>query len=108
MLPQSTIARRTLFMGFLAPRDRGLPALERRHHVFREPAKLLSELARREAFGPVHHEVLEAGILRLDRLDAGDDVRGRLAEPRLLRDAVGEGRHARGRAGRAPRAPLLV
>src|SRR5207302_925327 len=45
-----------------------------RHHFAREPAQLLLELARRQAFGPVDHEVLEAGILRLDRLDAVDHV----------------------------------
>src|SRR6267378_3321977 len=83
-------------------------ALERGHHLAREPAQLLLELLGRQALGPMDHEVLEPRILRLDRLDAFDDVRGRAAEPRLLRDAVGQVRHARGRAGRAPRAALLV
>src|SRR2546422_952260 len=60
------------------------------------------------AFRPVDHEVLESGILRLDGLDPLDDVRRRAAEPGLLLDAVGERRHARGRARRAPRAAVLV
>src|SRR5215831_8505648 len=81
---------------------------ERGHHVTREPPELLLELLGPEPLGPVDHEVLEPRILRLDRADAVDDVRGRAAEPRLLLDALGERRHARGRAGRAPRAPLLV
>src|SRR6185369_15948101 len=46
--------------------------------------------------------------LRLDRLDALDDVLGRAAEPRLLLDAVGQGRDPRGRARRAPRAAVLI
>src|SRR5437867_4484247 len=83
-------------------------ALKGGHHLAREPAQLLLELLRRQALGPVDHEVLEPGILRLDRLDSVDDVRGGAAEPRLLRDAVGEIRHARGRARRAPRAAVLV
>src|SRR5262245_36891183 len=86
----------------------GFSALEGGHHVAGEPAQLLGELARREALGPVDHEVLEAGILGLDRLDPGDDVLGWTAEPGLLLDAVGQVRHARGRAGRAPGAALLV
>ena len=54
------------------------------------------------------HEVLEPGILGRDRLDPVDHVRRRPAEPRLLLDAVGERRHARGRARRTPRAAVLV
>src|SRR5262249_41129080 len=65
-------------------------SLERGHDVAREPAKLLLELLGRQSFGPVDHEVLEPGILRRDRLDAVDDVRGRAAEPGLLLDAVAE------------------
>src|SRR5712664_3831961 len=83
-------------------------ARERGHHLAREPAELFLELLGRQALGPMDHEVLEPRIFRLDRLDAFDDVRGRAAEPRLLRDALGEVRHARGRARRAPRAALLV
>src|SRR3989442_6215454 len=82
--------------------------LKRRHHLAREPAELLLELLGREALRPVDHEVLESGILRLDGLDPLDDVRRRAAEPGLLLDAVGERRHARGRARRAPRAAVLV
>src|SRR6267143_1213971 len=51
-------------------------ALERGHHLAREPAQLLLELLGRQALGPMDHEVLEPRILRLDRLDAFDDVRG--------------------------------
>src|SRR6266850_86760 len=92
--------------GRSAPGGRSAP--KRRHHLAREPAQLLLELLRRQALGPVDHEVLEPRILRLDRFDSFDDVSGRPAEPRLLRDAVGEIRHARGRAGRAPGAAVLV
>src|SRR5258706_3433506 len=87
--------------GALAPDQRG-------HHVPREPAELFLELLGREPLGPVDHEVFEARVLRLDGLDAVDDVPGWAAEPRFRRDAVGERRCPRGRAGRAPRAPLLV
>src|SRR5438445_5627452 len=82
--------------------------LERGHHVAREPAELLLELLRREALGPMDHEVLEPGILGRDRLDPVDHVRRRPTEPRLLLDAVGERRHARGCARRTPRAAVLV
>src|SRR4051812_40593715 len=51
-------------------------ARERGHDVAREPAQLLVELLRAEPFRPMDHEIFEAGILRLDRLDAFDDVRG--------------------------------
>src|SRR4029453_8973851 len=81
---------------------------DRRHDVAREPPELLLELLGRETLRPVDHEVLEPRVLRGDRLDALDHVRRRAAEPRLLLDAVGERRRARGRARRAPRAPLLV
>ena len=64
--------------------DHRLPCAERRHHVAGEPAELLLEFARRQALGPVDHVVLQAGILRLDRLDAVDHLAGRAAEPRLL------------------------
>src|SRR2546421_4822224 len=83
-------------------------ASEGRHHLAREPAQLLLELLGRQALGPVDHEVLEPRIPGLDRLDALDHVRGRPAEPRLLGDAVGEVRHARGGAWRAPRAAVLI
>src|SRR5881398_1822024 len=92
----------------LVPRRSASARLERRHHLAREPAELLLELLGREALRPVDHEVLESGILRLDGLDPLDDVRRRAAEPGLLLDAVGERRHARGRARRAPRAAVLV
>src|ERR1043166_1294144 len=52
--------------------------------------------------------MLEAGVFRLDRLDAVDDVRGRAAEPRLLLHAVAQRGYACGRARRAPGAALLV
>src|SRR2546425_10362193 len=86
----------------------GSARLERGHHVAREPAELLFELLRREALGPMDHEVLEPGILGRDRLDPVDHVRRRPTEPRLLLDAVGERRHARGCARRTPRAAVLV
>src|SRR5262249_61211543 len=57
---------------------------------------------------PVNHEVLEARIFRLDRLDAVDDMLRRAAEPRVLVYAVLEIGRARGGARRAPRAALLV
>src|SRR5687767_10446397 len=83
-------------------------APERRHHVAREPAELLHEFLRREAFRPVDHEIFEPRVLRLDRPDALDDVRRWSAEPRLLLDALGERGYGRGRARRAPRAPVFV
>src|SRR5262252_3741991 len=89
----------------LAPRSAGL---ERGHDVAREPAELLLELLRGQTFGPVDHEVFEPWVFRRDRLDAVDHVRRRAAEPRLLLDPIGERRRPRGRARRAPRAPLLV
>src|SRR6266404_764577 len=87
---------------------RARSASKRGHDLTRKPAQLLLELLGRETLGPVDHEVLEPRILRLDRLDALDHVRGRAAEPRLLRDTVGEVRHPRGGARRAPRAPVFV
>src|SRR5882724_3131635 len=84
------------------------PPLERRHHVLGEPAQLLLEFLRPDAFGPVDHEVLEAGIFRLDRLDALDDVLRRAAEPGLLLHAFRQCRDLRRRAGRTPGAALLV
>src|SRR5262249_23168533 len=83
-------------------------AAKGRHHLACEPAQLLLELLRRQALGPMDHEIFQTGILRLDRFDALDHMGRRSAEPRLLRDPVGEVRNAGGRAGRAPRAPLLV
>src|SRR4051812_30918142 len=56
----------------------------------------------------MHHVILEAGVLRLDRLDAVDDLAGRAAEPRLLGDAVAQRRDLRRRPGRAPCPALLV
>src|SRR6185312_3238392 len=79
-----------------------------RHHVLGEPAELLLELLGRDAFGPVDHEMLEAGIFGGDGFDAVDDLLGRAAEPRLLLDAVLEAGRARRRAGRAPCPALLV
>src|ERR1700729_3193387 len=67
-----------------------LGAAERRHHVAGEPAQLFLELPRREALRPVDHVVLEARILRLDRLDAVDHLAGRATEPRLLLHAVAQ------------------
>src|SRR2546423_14839824 len=81
---------------------------ECRHHVLGEPAKLFLEFFRADAFGPMDHEVLEPGILGLDRLDAVDHVPGRAAEPRLLLDALRESRDLGGRTGRPPGAALLV
>src|SRR5262249_60844915 len=57
---------------------------------------------------PIDHDVFESGMLRLERLDALDDVRGRSAEPRLLRDPVGKIRYTRRRARCAPGAAMLV
>src|SRR5262245_12062330 len=85
-----------------------LTPLERRHHVLGEPAQLLLEFLGRKPFGPMDHEVLEAGIFRRDRLDAVDHLVGPAAEPGLLRNAVFERWGARGRAGRAPGPALLV
>src|SRR6185295_6294283 len=82
--------------------------LERRHHVLGEPGELILEVLRAHALGPVDHEVLEARILRLDRLDAVDHVLRGAAEPCLLRDALGERRDFGWRAGRAPGAALFV
>src|SRR6186997_1627981 len=90
------------------PTLQALPVLERRHHVLGEPAKLLLEFLRADALGPMDHEVLEAGILRLDRLDALDHVLGRSAEPGLLRDTLGERGDFCGRTRRSPRAAVLV
>src|SRR3954454_11080081 len=55
---------------WLTVRAAALPLLERRHHVLGEPAELLLELGWAQALSPVNHEVLEARIFRLDRLDA--------------------------------------
>src|SRR5262249_1386528 len=86
----------------------GSSAAKRRHDVAGEPMKLLLELLRREPLGPVDHEVLEPGVLRLDRADARDDVAERPAEPRLLLEAVGQRRNT-GRGARcSPRAARLV
>src|ERR1700730_7041818 len=83
-------------------------AVEGGHDLAGEPLQLLDELARRQAFGPVDHEILEAGVFRLDRFDAVDDLRRRAAEPRLLLHPLAQGRHRRRRARRAPGAALLV
>src|SRR5438309_8154185 len=61
--------------------SRSSARLERGHHVAREPAELLLELLRREALGPMDHEVLEPGVPCRDRFDPVDDVRRRAAEP---------------------------
>src|SRR5262245_42145338 len=81
---------------------------ECRHHVLREPSELVRELTHVQALGPMDHEVLEARVLGLDRLDALDDMGRRPAEPGLLLDAVGQRRRARRGARRAPRPSLLV
>src|SRR5262249_58683779 len=78
------------------------------HHVAGEPAQLLLELLGPQALGPMDHEILEAGVFRLDRFDAVDDMRGRAAEPSLLFYTVREQRHSRRRPGRAPGAAMLV
>src|SRR6266481_9912261 len=54
------------------------------------------------------HEVFEPRIFVSHRLDAVDDMARRAAEPRLLRNAVAQRRHAGRRSGRAPGAPVLV
>src|SRR5438045_691330 len=54
------------------------------------------------------HEILEAGVSRLDRFDAVDDLARRAAEPRLLPHPVAQGRDVRRRARGAPGAALLV
>src|SRR5439155_10264853 len=64
------------------------------HDLAREPAQLLLELLRGQALGPMDHEVLEPGILRLDGLDPFDDVRRWATEQRLLLATVGEVRRA--------------
>src|SRR5690348_6830845 len=84
------------------------PLPKRRHNVAGEPAELLLELAGRDALRPVDHEMLEAGILGLDRADAGNHLVGRAAEPRLLLDAALEARHPRRCSACAPRPPVLV
>src|SRR6266851_5331898 len=81
---------------------------ERRHHILGEPAQLFLEFLGRDAFCPMDHEMLEAGISRRDRFDAVDHLSGWAAEPRLLRDAVAQGRHPRRCARHAPAAPRLV
>src|SRR5207248_8839016 len=62
----------------------------------------------RQPFGPMDHEILEAGVFRLDRFDTVDDLPRRAAEPRLLLYPFAQGRHCRGRAGGAPGAAVLV
>ena len=56
----------------------------------------------------MEHEILETGILRLDRFDARDDVFRRAAEPCLLLYAFAQARDRRRRTRRAPGAALLV
>src|SRR5712672_561687 len=90
------------------PPAAGLAAVEGWHDLAGKPLQLLDELARRQPFGPVDHEILEAGIFRLDRFDAVDDLCRRAAEPRLLLHPLAQGRHRRGRAGRPPGTALLV
>src|SRR5579884_3333062 len=85
-----------------------LAAVEGRHYLAGEPAQLLAELGGRQAFGPMDHEIFEAWIFRLDRLDPGDDLGGRAAEPGLLLHPLAQGRYARRGARRAPGAALLV
>src|SRR5437763_10431246 len=83
-------------------------AVEGGHDLAGEPLQLFDELARRQAFGPMDHEILDAGVLRLDRFDALDHLSGRAAEPGLLLHPLTQGRHRRGRAGGAPSAALRV
>src|SRR6516162_5414518 len=54
------------------------------------------------------HEILEARIFCLDRLDAVDHMRRRSAKPRLLLHPVGQRGHARWRSGSAPGPALFV
>jgi hypothetical protein len=61
---------------------------ERWHDITGEPAKLLLELSRRQAFRPVDHVVLQAGIFRLDRFDAVYHLTGCAAEPRFLNNTI--------------------
>src|SRR5262249_1074674 len=63
---------------------------EGRHHVAREPAELLLELRGRQPFGPVDHELIEAGIASLDLVDRLHHVRRPADEPRPLLDAVAQ------------------
>src|SRR4051812_42864997 len=79
---------------------------ECRHDVLGEPLELLLEFLRPDTLGPMDHEVLEAWIFRLDRLDAVDHLLRWAAEPRLLLYAFGERRNFRRRAGRPPSAAL--
>src|SRR5437016_5929369 len=83
-------------------------AVEGGHDLAGEPAQLLDELARRQALGPMDHEILEAGVSRLDRFDAVDDLTRGAAEPRLLLHPLAQGRHCGGRARGAPGAAVLV
>src|ERR1700688_4545239 len=86
----------------------GSGAVEGGHDLAGEPAELLNELGRRESLGPMDHEIFEAGVFRLDRFDAVDDLARRAAEPRLLLHPLAQGWHCRGCARGAPGATLRV
>src|SRR5437762_6082823 len=92
---------------------RGLPhrshcsaAVERWYDVLGEPPELLFELLGWQSLGPVDHEILQARILRLDRFDPLDDLRGRPTEPSLLLNAITQRWHAR-RCSRGTPSPAL-
>src|SRR6187455_1675934 len=87
---------------------RNLRSAKGGHDVVREAAQLVLEFRGREAFGPVDHEVLQAGILGFDRSDAINDVGRRATEPGLLLHAVTDRGNRRRRTRRAPRAALIV
>src|SRR5947208_1781699 len=59
-------------------------------------------------FSERYHEVFEAGVFRLDRFDAVDDLVRRAAEPRLLLHPFAQARDRRRRTRGAPGAALLV
>src|SRR6476646_2632254 len=82
--------------------------VESRHYLRREPAQLLDELVGRQALRPVNHEVFEARVFRLDRLDAVDDLGWGAAEPRLLLHPFPQGRDRSRRSRGAPGAAPLV
>src|SRR6185436_17097699 len=87
---------------------RPLALAEGGHDLAGKPAELFLELLGPHALGPVDHHLVEARVGVLEVANALDDVLGRPAQPRSLLDAVADTGNARGRARRAPRAPVGV
>src|SRR5206468_10355059 len=83
---------------------RRLPPRECRHDISSEPGELFLEFLGRHAFRPVDHHVLEPGLARLELANLLDHVRGRPAEPGLLRPAPATAGAPPGRPRHAPRA----